>query len=698
MGDIVHKIKYIKASLSVILGSLLIMPILAFNTPLNNKTFENTNSINSSVNQVGDPDINIHFGSGTYYCSATIHADTIGRLSPGTLPAKGVVWDNTNSIYVSFQAASSGEKFKIYTDSIEYNSMVVIKMVSEDTDHHTASGDALINLHADTKKPTFKTNADGNKVLPKTINANNYSDYITVTDQDKVLLNVTGVTGNNSDGTAVIDGTYRATTYKGSGQIVRSFSYPLKDFAKITNEPTISTNTKSRASEVLPSSVDNINYKNYLNISDQSRIVTVLSFTPYDKTGQLEMEIKYYSTSYHGSGASTNRYTYNLSNFAKSNSYPNFIAKSNIPEILPSKINASNYTNYLNFNGPSSEKGINNFEADDIKGTLDVEVEYFTTSFHGKGAASKTHTYHFLGFATRVTPTMTLNQSNIGKITESDFIKKISNKNVSDTIDALRDYVIIDNVKAQEITTLNYNGGTLKLTYHSTSWKNSSTLIMNQTISGFLGSSGGGGGGGGGPGTTDNTSTIIIATVCTLLILALAGLGTWWYYRNNSISKPRSGGNNPNRNMRLNSNNRNNPPSRNSHVRLAERNPDYGSQRRGRNYPSTYGSQPSSMQPRGQRPMQSRGQPSPMRYPMQIGGQRPPQSRGQYPPQSRGQRPPQSRGQYPPQARGQYPPQSRGQYPPQSRGQYPPQSSRNGSRSNGRPPSRNNGPTNSRNN
>ncbi len=677
-GGITNKIKKIKLGLSIILVSLLlIIPVIAFGAaPWNKENFNTSNSINNSTISSSNGNVVTRtYGTGPSKFQVHIKIDPIAKLSPSTVPPVGKEWDNSSGQYATYTSTYGNPLvYTMKTEKIDASThTVAIKFESDLYQGMWSHGTYSTNLSRDTAVPTFVANpTTGKTVLPSVIKkSGNYQDYINVNDSDNVMISHDYYEVIDEMGVVNVKGTYRATTYVGSGQIVRNFYRVITGFAKSTpNAPDIKT-IDSAINKILPSQINKNNYQDYLTIKGvKFSDIDIISFTPHDTTGKLDFKIKYYTTSYHSATAPSVEKTYFFENFASSNSCPKLSVRANVNKILPSKIKDSNYTQYLFFDMPSSIKIINSFKADDTLGTLAVDVSYYPTSYHGSETATTNHTYNFTTFASLITPQITLKQDNISQITEANFANMINNRNPSEVTNALKEYVTISNVKPTDITNISYSDGQMTITYHSTSYSYSPTLTIKQRISGFAPTSSSG---------SANSNTTIIAIVCTLIILLLACVGWWYYYRNYyNRSKPthRSGGRNggytANSRLLLTSNS-NTASRRNTRSRTSQNNHIRGDIR-GQSYSNNYGPRPLSSRSRGryptqmsqQYPPQSRGQ-----YSTRISQQHPSQTRGRYPTQIIQQHPAPVRGQYPMRVSQQHPNPPRGQYPTQANYQYP---------------------------
>ncbi len=96
--------------------------------------------------------------------------------------------------------------------------------------------------------------------------------------------------------------------------------------------------------------------------------------------------------------------TQTIGGFAYASNRPTFKVKTNINKILPSKIDGSNYGDYLEVIDRSSSLITEDLEflGDDIDGSLIINGSYYNTSFHGEGASTTACSFSFKGFG--ITP------------------------------------------------------------------------------------------------------------------------------------------------------------------------------------------------------------------------------------------------------------------------------------------------------
>ncbi len=178
---------------------------------------------------------------------------------------------------------------------------------------------------------------------------------------------------------------YHENTYATSTPASKSFD--IKGFAIATSAPTITLNDAGK--KVLPSVLNNENYRQFLNVSSYSAVIDVVDFKSNDVTGHLEFNIKYYTSTYHGNKAPVNLELYKLDGFALSTKKPTLTANSKSIQVLPTMVDANNYKSFITITDPDNSlipfvEGAkkSNFVGDDSKGTLTINGTYYETTAH----------------------------------------------------------------------------------------------------------------------------------------------------------------------------------------------------------------------------------------------------------------------------------------------------------------------------
>ncbi len=646
--------KRLSIYLSVLLGSILITPLVIIGATAMSPTINTSvkppkvlnDSIGNSVEEVGTTEIqnnvtavnaapidkvlNISSPNNNIVFKVVVHLSKIAPMTVDMLPAVGVYWDNPKSKYATFSSSQKDLHYLIWTkDVTPAQNVANIAFAAQKPSGIYTDGYIPINFSTKTDSPTYASNGNIYKVLPSAINSNNFSTYINVIDWSKVTEGNLSWKPDDTNGALTIKGNYRITSYTYADKIINPFTFVLSGFAKLNPAPVITTNGSSK--NILPSKIDASNYLQYVTVNDPSEISSIGSFKSEDSTGTLRFTVKYYNSTYH-SGASISSQDYTITEFAKDNGTPNVATKSIAADVLPSTITASNYATYLSVSNPSAIKTAKSIAHDDTKGTLRMSMDYYTTTSHKSGAPSDTHVFDFTsGFANLILPSITINQNKINGVSEDDFASKIVDQDPVKTLDALSPYVTITNIKPDQIKSLQYYNSTLSISYNYTTSSHSKIVQTNQTINGFYIPSNGG---------LSPGDTALVICLSIIAILALIGLGGWYYFKKTKISKPILRGG-PNRDLRLNASRKSNYPQNNSHLRINQNNPNYPNQRRHGSYPTSYGTQRSSLQ-----------------SPIQTTSRHPTQARGRYPMQVTNQYPTQARGRYPMQAANQYPTQA----------------------------------------
>ncbi len=268
-------------------------------------------------------------------------------------------------------------------------------------------------IYSNTTKPTITINNNSPQILPSAINSLNYTPYLTINDPSNVLIpkDIKFTNQNDKKGTLTVSGKYHTTNDKTSTTNIGSFSYPLSGFANTTNAPVFTD--KTIVGEVLPSSINNSNYTTYIKVTDSNNalITNDIKFTnENDKKGTLTVSGDYWSTT---TQTSKLKYSYNLTGFANTNVVaPTFKPTSKSQDIVPSKIDTTNYTTYIKANDPNGTLIVNDIKftnTNDKKGTLTISGSYWTSTNHVSTSIGS-YSYDLSGFAnTNVTaPTFTL--------------------------------------------------------------------------------------------------------------------------------------------------------------------------------------------------------------------------------------------------------------------------------------------------
>ena len=249
-------------------------------------------------------------------------------------------------------------------------------------------------------KPVFTTKKNVSTILPSIVDSTNWTNYLNVTDSSALITNDINFNPGDSSGQLTVSGRYYSTSNKSPGYPTAPYSYTLSGFAEVYVAPTFSI-IASQSQKVLPSTVNVSNCNNYLNIIDPSKdlIMSDMHFNSDDIKGQLTITGTYYTTSSKATGAPIDSFKYSLNGFASNSVKPMFvIIESNAKKVLPSAVNSSNYTSYLNVIDPSEslvQKDMK-FIYDNSTGSLTIRGSYYLTS----GDTSKSvYTYNFTNFA-----------------------------------------------------------------------------------------------------------------------------------------------------------------------------------------------------------------------------------------------------------------------------------------------------------
>ncbi len=496
VGDFVNKNKCLKVSLSLILGTILIIPLTAIGINSIENVEKTTSVLNG--NEVGGPpgDFTIPIDENNIKYTIIIHQNKLAPLTTDMVPKKGDNWNNYGS-YVTFKTDMTNLSFGLWTEALDVKNHKVELGFNGYTAYHSkdfAIGYHWVNLSTKNQTPTFK-GKNVASILPSVISNDNFNTYVEVIDPDKTILSAS-TQSDNANGKLTITGTYRETSYTYSDKLTKNFSTTITGFARPTNAP--SMKAKSNIKEILPSKVNKDNYQNYITVTNASQIADVEWIHPHNSTGKLELRVKFYTTTYHTNGAPADYATFNFSNFATSSTSPVVTNKSNDDQILPSQVTNANYSDYLNVTNISSiipqgkvpNEYLFKLTPDDVKGNLDVRIEYYTTSYHGtNNPPTNWYSYELTGFAELTTkgPSITINQANISEITENTFESKIVENDPVLTLNQLSHYVYINDFDVNKIAKITYSNEHLKVYYYKTSYAHSPTplLYSEKLISGF---------------------------------------------------------------------------------------------------------------------------------------------------------------------------------------------------------------------
>ncbi len=482
-----NKIKNIKIGLSIILASLLIVPIISFGATQNKENFSTTNSIdNSSIAVSADKIVPEKYGNpGEVQFEVDINVTAIGALSPSLVPAPGDWWHDWKN-YVKFTSLTGIKlNYEMTTDAIDANGNITLKFEANDTQKYTY-GYYQMALSKDTIKPSFSANKTTvSTVLASTVTLSNYQQYVNVVDPDKTILTIS-FGHDDTTGTLILKVTYRGTTDHSDDQIVDHFNDSITGFVIAKTEPpTIAINAKTI--QILPSAMNNNNFKNYLDISDPTAIASISSIKADDINGTLAFVANIYKMSTHSPGTPTFPFSYSFDHGFATAIKPLTITKtSHAQEVLPSIVDSSNYKTYLTIDDyyGSLIKNSMKFTHDDSSGELDVSVDYYTSNYKSKGGATKHHSFKIMGFATAtITPTLKINTMAISQITEAFFKSLIIVNYPTQTMDQLEGYVSVTNdFDTNRLADVAYAKHSLTISYYKTSYTQSPTKTETITL------------------------------------------------------------------------------------------------------------------------------------------------------------------------------------------------------------------------
>ena len=348
MGDFVNKKICLNISLSVILGLLFVTPLVIQNLSVTDNIPKTVNALNSNCSKVSENDIN------------------------NQKDASSLITTSKNQIALSNVKVSPAPA------------------------------------------PTFKITASATEVLPSTVNSSNYTNYFYI-DYPYQIKNFTGFTSNNVTGELDMDINIYTTTDLGHNAPYKNVPYNITGFAKTgISEPKFEITDKVLSERTLPSTINNNNYKDYLNVVDPdiSLITNDITFDSDNSTGKLTIDGYYYTTNYHATNAPKHTLEYQFEGFAFYSKKPSFKIN-NIPnEVSPSTINITNYRQYLEVKDDNTSLVPDSirFNSDDSTGLLTVSGSYYSTNFHGSGAFTSNYSYDIKGFSVNKNKTSTINE------------------------------------------------------------------------------------------------------------------------------------------------------------------------------------------------------------------------------------------------------------------------------------------------
>ncbi len=245
------------------------------------------------------------------------------------------------------------------------------------------------------------------------------------------------------------------------------------DLSNPTVTPTYSD--KGEIYKILPSKISAKDFSTYINLIDPHHYISGnTSWKSNDTDGTLELSGHYRASDYNYADKLIMPFTQTLTGFAKPEGKPTFSANGNAPNILPSSVGPSNYTQYLTIGNKGNIKNVTKFSGDNSTGTLKFTVNYYTTTYHG-GEPTASFPVTITNFAKdNGTPTV------ITKTSAKDILpSKVSKDNYST-------YLSVSNptaIKDAESTAHDDSKGTLsmKMVYYSTSSHSSSSPTGTKT-------------------------------------------------------------------------------------------------------------------------------------------------------------------------------------------------------------------------
>ncbi len=258
-----------------------------------------------------------------------------------------------------------------------------------------------------------------------------------------------------------------------------------------SSEPLYKSNTTSL--QILPSNVTISNYKKYVNLIDpQGSFISVTGFNWKDDNGTLQIIGTCYDTTYHGKDAVVGDFQTDwISGFASNTALPVITFNStNIQHTTENEFASKFILNdpLATINNTANLMTISNIGVNLIKdisyASEKVTLTYYSTSWSGSPVSFATEIVR--GFATPTpTPKISVDQSKITQIFESDFSSKIIDSDPITTLSNLTGYVTISGIEAKKITNITYSNGSFKVFYPISEWSGSSIISVGKSISGF---------------------------------------------------------------------------------------------------------------------------------------------------------------------------------------------------------------------
>ncbi len=323
----------------------------------------------------------------------TINQTNISKITENDFKKKIVANDPSKTLknlkdYVTVSGIAIGAIKNIsYTSSGKKNFIV---SYHANTWSGSATNDATHEISGfvtSMPAPTISVNNAGKKVLPSILNVNNYTQYLSV-GTNGTISSIVSFSPNDATGHLDFRIKFYTTSFHGSGAPTDFYTYLLDGFITSTNAPSVSFKTVDQ--QVLPSIVNDHNYQTYFNISDpKSSIVTgSIKYEADNAVGKLTVTGSYYATSIHTSGSTTGNFSYSSSDFAHSSVVPILTINSEAKKVVPSTIDISNYSNYLDIKDPDKSLITSSlrFNSDDANGKLTIRGSYYVSSYHGGGA------------------------------------------------------------------------------------------------------------------------------------------------------------------------------------------------------------------------------------------------------------------------------------------------------------------------